>query len=340
MQNRAGGKKRSSWLTFRRRLLLVRLLLRKAATRETLIASVQAELGDHGYPLAAESALKHDFDALKAEYGCEIDYHRRSGCYVLKSLGDLALLDLPDECMEALAFLDASFPPGSDLPEYANLRAFLERILLLLPPARREQHQQRDTPISLYIGGGQGGGKIDPRVLAQVKRAIEKRRELEFDYFSTFDETTPRRHRVAPYGIFFRPEGHGYLDATLLEVTPRVNEPRYAAISYRLNRIVSDTVEILPTVLPPERKQPHTYTLCYYLVPIVARRRDVATYFPGSQIVYHNDGSATVTATVTNLWQARQVLLRYGNACTVLEPPELIDLFRATARGLAEIYGT
>lgn len=339
MQNRAGGKKRSSWLTFRRRLLLVRLLLRKAATRDALIAAVQAELGEHGYPLAAESALKHDFDTLKAEYGCEIDYQRRTGCYILKNLGDLALLDLPDECMEALAFLDASFPPGSDLPEYANLRAFLERILLLLPAARREQHQRRDPPMSLHIGG-QGGGKIDPRVLAKVKRAIEKRQELAFDYLSTFDETTPRHHRVAPYGIFFRPEGHGYLDATLLEVTPRGNEPRYAAISYRLNRIVSGTVEVLPTVLPPERKRPNTYTLCYRLVPVVARRRDVATYFPGSQITYHDDGSATVTATITNLWQARQVLLRYGTACIVLEPPELIDLFRATARGLVEIYGT
>ena len=34
----------------------------------------------------------------------------------------------------------------------------------------------------------------------------------------------PPRHRVAPYGIFFRPEGHGYLDATLLEVTHRARD--------------------------------------------------------------------------------------------------------------------
>jgi hypothetical protein len=64
MTRQTGGTKRSSWLTFRRRLLLVRLLLRSPASSTDLIAAVQAELGDEGYPPAASSALKHDFDAL------------------------------------------------------------------------------------------------------------------------------------------------------------------------------------------------------------------------------------------------------------------------------------
>jgi len=31
-------------------------------------------------------------------------------------------------------------------------------------------------------------------------------------------------------------------------------------------------------------------------------------------------------------------LLRYGHVCTVLEPPELVEMFRETARGLHDIY--
>jgi len=141
MNRQSGGTKRSSWLTFRRRLLLVRLLLRGAASAAELIAAVQAELGDEGYPPAAASALKHDLDALKAEYGCQIGYQRERGVYALTDLGDLALLDLPAECMEALAFLDASFPAGAALPEQANLRALLDRVLRLLPSDRQAQHQ-------------------------------------------------------------------------------------------------------------------------------------------------------------------------------------------------------
>ncbi|NTU84217.1 MAG: WYL domain-containing protein [Chloroflexales bacterium] len=326
-----------SWLTFRRRLLLVRSLLRGPATSVELIADIDAELGDQGYPEAAAAALKHDFDALKGEYGCQIVYDRQTRYYHLADLGELALLDLPDPCMEALAFLEASFPEGSGLPEHTNLRELLERVVLLLPPARQAEHRRRRSTIRL--GVGRGASRIDPDTLTIIKYAVEERRELIFDYLSTFDAEQPRRHRVAPYGITFRPEGHGYLDATVLEVTPKGGETIHAAIDYRLDRIVPGTAVVLPTGLPPIRVSPPTYTLCYTLVPQVARRQDIAAYFPNTQITYHDDGSAEVTATVSNLWQARQILLRYGDACHVHEPVELVALFRKTAQGLSKLYG-
>lgn len=337
MTQPGGGTKRSSWLTFRRRLLLVRSLLRGPATSAELIAAINAELGEQGYPEAAAAALKHDFDALKGEYGCQISYDRAARRYHLIELGELALLDLPDAAMEALAFLEASFPAGSDLPEHAHLRELLERIVLLLPPARQLQHRKRRS--ALRLGIGVGGGRIDPEVLTQVKQAISARRELRFAYLGNADHNGPRTHRVAPYGITFRPEGHGYLDATLLDVTPSGGETPHAAIDYRLDRIVAGSVEILPTILPPLRPAPRPYALHYTLAPAVARRRDVAAYFPDTHITYHADGSASVTATITNLWQARQILLRYGDACTVQGPPELVALFRRTAEGLRRIYG-
>jgi predicted DNA-binding transcriptional regulator YafY len=338
MTRHAGGTKRSSQLTFRRRLLLVRLLLRGPATGEMLIAAVQGELGDEGYPPAAAAALKHDLDALKAEYGCQIVYRRDAGGYTLVELGELALLDLTDVALEALAFLDASFPPGAALPELANIRTLLDQVVRLLPEGRQGHAQRRRAAARLSLPT-HGSGHIDPAVLSAVKRAIDERRELVFRYLSTFDTTTPRRHRVAPYGIFFRPEGHVYLDATLLDVQPRGGEMLDAAIDYRLDRIVAGSAEVLPTMLPPERRQPRTFVLRYRLLPAVARRRDVAAYFPHTQIDYHADGSATVTATVTNLWQTRQVLLRYGDACLVEEPAELVALFRKTAEGLGQNYG-
>ncbi|MEI6179284.1 MAG: WYL domain-containing protein [Chloroflexales bacterium] len=336
MTQASGGTKRSSWLTFRRRLLLVRVLLRGPATSTELVTEINAELGEQGYPSAAPAALKHDFDALKGEYGCTISYDRLTRQYMLADLGELALLDLPDPCMEALAFLDASFPEGSGLPEHAHIRALLARVQLLLPPVRQSQMRQQQSAVRMRVGAG--AGPLNRQVLALVKRACDERRELAFDYLSTFDEATPRQHRVAPYGIMFRPEGHGYLDATLLAVTPKGGERLYAAIDYRLDRIVPGTVTILPTKLPPERIPVPRYTLRYTLVPQVARRRDLASYFPDTVIDYHPDGSATVTATVTNLWQTRQVLLRYGDACNVHEPPELVALFTQTARGLRAIY--
>jgi predicted DNA-binding transcriptional regulator YafY len=336
MTHPTGGTKRSSWLTFRRRLLLVRALLRGPASGTTLVATVGADLGDQGYPEAAAAALKHDFDALKGEYGCQISYNRATRRYALSDLGELALLDLPDDSMEALAFLEASFPEGGGLPEHAHIRALLGRVLLLLPPAQQQEHRRRRSTIRLRLG--MAVGQIDSEVIRLVKRAIQGRRELAFTYLSAFDQDQPRRHRVAPYGITFRAEGHGYLDATLLEATPNGGEMINASIDYRLDRIVPGSAVVLPTMLPPQRVAPPSYRLRYTLVPQVAHQRDLAAYFPNTEIAYHADGSAEVTAAVTNLWQARQLLLRYGDACVVHEPPELVALFRKTARGLSAIY--
>jgi predicted DNA-binding transcriptional regulator YafY len=318
-------------------LLLVRLLLRGAASGEALIAAVQQELAEEGYPANAPAALKHDLDALRSEYNCRIAYRREQGYYVLEDLGELALLDLSDTALEALVFLDASFPYGSALPEHVGVRELLDRLMRLLPANLQESLGHRRTTLRALPSGA--AGRIDGAVLAAVRRAIDERRELSFKYWGPLDGNSPRRHRVAPYGIFFRPGGHGYLDATLLESPPNGFDPLHAALDYRLDRIVPGTVQVLPTSLPPERPRQRTFILRYRLNPATARQRDVTAYFPSTRVEYHDDGGATVTATATNLWQARQVLLRYGDGCQVLEPPELLALFRRTAEGLASIYG-
>ncbi len=337
MHHPTGGSKRSSWLTFRRRLLLVRLLLRGPMSRAGLIAEVHGELGENGYPPAAESALKHDLDALKSEFGCRIKFQRGSQCYCLEDLGELALLDLPDIGMEALASLEATFPAGAALPEHAGIRALLDRMVLLLPPDRQQQHQHRRNVLTLRLIGT-SPGKIDPDTLAKAKRAVNQGRELAFSYLGPASDGVPRRHRVAPYGIFFRPEGHGYLDATRLDTSLGGGEMLHATTHYRLDRIVAGSVKVLPTMLPPDRLRPPKLALRYHLDPSIARRRDVAVYFDDSVITYHDDGGATITATITSPWHAWQTLLRYGEGCIVEEPPEVVALFQATVGKMAQQY--
>lgn len=336
MARRSRGIKRSSWLTFKRRLILIRHLLRQPSSREALMRGVQHELGEHGYPLAAASALKHDLDALKREYACTIRYDRTTHCYVLENLGELSLLDLPDHCIEALLFLDASFPEDAGLPQYTNVRALLERIRVLLPADRMSDLAQQGFMQLQFPGTAPN--RIDPSVMATVRRAITQRRELEFRYRDRHDDTQGRTHRVAAYRVLFSPEGHSYLDATLLHVHPAGEEKIHSVISYRLDRIIESSAVMLPRKLPLHRPQPPSYQLTYVLDSSVARRRDVAAYFPHTRINYHDDGSATVTATITNLWQTRQMLLRYGDGCRVLEPPELVAMFAATVQGLQRIY--
>ncbi len=337
MARRSGGIKRSSWVTFRRRLFLVRQLLRAPASSAELIARVQAELGENGYPANAAAALKHDLDSLKGEYDCRIVYRRDQGKYVIVDLGELALLDPPPQSLEALALLDASYPAGSGNPMQSHIRALLDQIMQMLPNrAQSHLHTRRSAPRQRAPSG-----RIDSNVFATVRQAIEEKHELVFRYWGlNKNGEAPRRHRVAPYGIFFRNSGHTFLDATLLEVQPAGSEQLFTTVDYRLDRIVPGTVQILPTPLPPERPRAQTYTLRYWLHPEIAQSGEGILPFPNARVEYGDDGSAVVTATISNLAVTRDVLLRYGNRCRVIEPFELIDLIRETVEAMASLYGS
>ncbi|MCS6940643.1 MAG: WYL domain-containing protein [Roseiflexus sp.] len=336
MARRSGGIKRSSWVTFRRRLFLVRQLLRAPASAEELITRVQSELGENGYPANAAAALKHDLDSLKGEYDCRIVYRRDQGKYVIIDLGELALLDPPHQSLEALALLDASYPAGSGNPMHASIRALLDQVILMLPHRAQSHLQMRRSATRQK----RPVGRIDSNVLATVRQAIEEKHELVFRYWGLSDGEAPRRYRVAPYGIFFRNNGHTYLDATLLEVQPAGSEQLLTQVNYRLDRIVPGTVQVLPNPLPSERPQARTFTLRYWLHPEIAQGGDGIPFFPSTRVEYGDDGSALVTATVSNLSVARDVLLRYGDRCRVIEPSELIDLIRETVDAMASLYGS
>jgi predicted DNA-binding transcriptional regulator YafY len=336
MTPRSGGAKRSSWHTYRRRMTIVRLLLRHARSRDELIKAVRVELGEEAYPDAQEAAFKHDLDKLKEEYNCQIIFKRKEGVYELQDLGELALLDLSDTVLDALKVIEQL---GKLLPGSMNLDVFADQIIRLLPPSRREALPSRSS-VSVTVQG-QSNTQPEQTVIDKLRRAIRQRQEIEFKYTGLNNDETAL-YRVQPYEILIRPEGHIYLDANRVSVTPNLALPKMRDPSpvqqFRLDRIDAESIKLLPNKLPAERIGLKTYQIKYRLGKEVARRRDVASYFPETVFEYHNDGSATVTASVTNLWQTRQVLLRYGHVCTVLEPPELVEMFRESAKGLYQNY--
>jgi predicted DNA-binding transcriptional regulator YafY len=316
--------------------MLVRLLLREPISKVHLIEAIQLVLGDSGYPMDVDSALKKDIEALKREFGCEIGFHRKTGLYELRTLGELAILDLSDDCFEALLFLDANFPEGDALPEFVHMRALLHQIHQLLPTERRGSLDKRNLLRLQRLGTSLD--RVPAQLLSTLRRAMW-RQEICFEYISNQPGIPRVWHRAAPYEIVFKPDGHAYLDAATLQTEPAdatITLP--IATSYRLDRIADETLRILPTTLPSQRLGVRTYTIRYRLHPNVARRKDIAYHFPDSQVAYHVDESATVTAKATNLWQARQTLFRYGSACVVEEPPELVELFKKAIREMANAY--
>ena len=328
------GKKRDSQLIFRRRLALLRRLLRGSAHAAVLIADVndlfpdvpEGVYDDAGDP---DAALRHDVGVLRSYFECVVSYHREQG-YTLKSPGTLALLDLPDDELEALGFLLATYGEG-ELPVAPAVGRMLDRIMQLLPEERR-----RRVPRARLA-------TVQPRIIYDVPRTTIRdlkralgRQQVRFAYrAATATHAHAANNTVSPYELISR-DGHSYLEGYCLNCDPPFLPNRY--VTYRVDRIVPGSLVVLPTTAPAEPPARPRVTVRYRLAPEVARRGDVALWLPDSTLFSEPDGSLVVTAQVQSLWQTRQVLLRYREHCTVLEPPELIAMLRETVARMARVY--
>ncbi|MCU0490906.1 MAG: WYL domain-containing protein [Chloroflexaceae bacterium] len=332
---RGGGKKRSSTYTFQRRLFLVRRLVRGSASADSLITEARRTfnhlIADDIYPGDDRAALRSDLRWLRNEYGCVIDLND-AGCYTLHELGHLALLDLPDEDLETLAFLLANFSE-TPLPNAGAVDSLLDRMLALLPPERRAcvPRPARDVRLELPAPSAATAS----HTLHVLKRAL-RRQQVRFVYRSSFSESMMVvQHHVEPWELIFR-DGHTYLDAFCLDCGNPEGNRRWRL--YRLDRMVEGSVTALPNTLHLEPPPRPLHMLRYRLAPAVARQQDVAIWFSGAQIEFDASGAAMVTGQVHDLWQARQVLLRYREHCQVLEPPELVAMMRESVERMATLY--
>jgi proteasome accessory factor C len=330
------GTKRASSIAARRRLALVRRLLRAPASTAELIAAVNEHNLDDGYPVAktaAVAALRHDLQALRRDWDCVIEYRPKLG-YVLRDLGALAVLDLPDEALAGIAFLRSAYTVTSSQITHQQVRLLLDRLLLAVPEERRDQIERQHS--ELRIVGPESRYYLHTPTLQSIRRGLKQRQYIQFDYAPTL---RPRieSHRVAPAELISR-DSHTYLVAHCPEPPRHMEECYGGYVEFRVDQIVVGTIRVLPTRLPRDLPPRPCYSLMYELAPVVACNRHVAHWFPDTQITYRGDGSALVTAMTHNLWQAQQILIRYIENCRVHEPPELVSMLRQTIRKMGALY--
>ncbi len=328
---RGGGIRRSSKLTFQRRLWLVRRLVRGPATAQELIDDARRAFDHDIYPANATIALNHDLAEIRNLFGCTIK-RVRNGRYTLVDYGELALLDLADAELDTLSFLVTLFADAIT-PNARSVQGLLDRIIALLPAERRVVFEHAGPHVSVETPAMTS--KPDPTMLERIRRNLG-RHYLRFRYRSTHSPAQiEEEHRVAPYHLLVR-DGHTYLDAVCLAGPHAEIVNRY--VNYRVDRIVPGSLMVEPGRMPPAPPPRRVWQVRYWLAPPVAQQRDIALWFPGSTVVFFVDGSAEITAETTDLWQARQILFRYREHCRVLEPPELVQMMRTSVQQMQEYY--
>lgn len=317
----------------RRRLALLALLHSRPHGYDELITALDKD-GLFSYDHASEAAViarqqyyqfRNDIQALH-RLSCDIRCDRRSRCYIWHNspFG----LALTQEQLTTFALLLNTF--NDTMMIHADeIKALLSYFVEQLPPEQQKQLARHRYPFSIDLHETTDYHNADAHNIQRIELAIERSQQLKFAYRS-LREGKEHIHIVEPQPLVFE-RGHVYLNGW----SPEYGKP----LRFRLDYILPGSAEVLPTRIAQSRPSPVSYVLRYQLSPVIARN-GVSQHFADQHVDLHADGSAAVTARITDLFDARRILLSYGENCTVLGPPRLVKQMRAVADDFSKKYLT
>lgn len=315
----------------RRRLAILVLLHTGPCSSREIIAALEAkELSSHDRALDPASKarrqqyqFKQDMEVLRL-LGYDLAYDRGQQRYSWRNspFG----LSLASDQLSSLAMLLGTFAKLT-IPHAAEITGLLTFLGDHLPVEQQQLLKKQRSVFQIDFQETTDYRNADPSTLKKIERAILRGQQLEFSYRTPRDGLE-RRHVIEPQPLVFR-QGHVYLHGWSLDWGK--------TLPFRLDYILPDTVSVLPTASAKQRPAPRSYTLRYWLSAVIARNK-VSEHFPEHYVSCHEDGSATVTAQITNLFEAAQTLFRYREHCIVFDPPELVEQMRASTAKLYAHY--
>ncbi len=320
---------------------MLRHLQRGPADRKTLMQAVREAVSDAygpGNDDARRKRFERDLWNLRHRLGAWVEWDPVQRVYRLVDGGPWASLALPEEAMRGLAFLLETFGPESGAAEI--VQPLLNALLAVLPADQRRRLEGQSAELRLDLRR-LDEGEIAPLVWREVRRAVARRRVLRFRYLSPRHERPrPRTHTVEPYELRFH-RGHYELRAYCRHWINPFGQERINAgwFRYRLDHILAEGLEVLPDVLPPGQRRRRQETVRYRLAPQLARG-GVSRHFAEMTVSAPDaEGWVEVTGKTDDLFEARRILLAYGENCRVLAPPSLVREMEQAARGMADLYG-
>ncbi|RMD60988.1 WYL domain-containing protein, partial [Candidatus Parcubacteria bacterium] len=309
---------------------MIRCLERGPATRAELIsAALQNERTEDIGESVLRKRFENDMRRLREHFLLDIRYDRSSREYDIESVW-MPLVDLSDENLQTLAWLQEEF--GPDSPQHEAVSQLIDRIRLLLGVQRAAEVARRRWLLSLGLKQ-RDEHQISQEVWERLQRALHRHCLVEFSYASPQQsDSVPRRHTVEFYRAPYFEEGHYYIRGYCRHTEGplgRYNMHRY--FDYRVDRI--SELRLLPDKLGPEPPRARRYGVKYELAPRIARKGiSRSRWIQIEDVQMMEDGRALVSGTTEDIFRARQFLMRYREHCRVLGGPELLLAMRETVR--------
>lgn len=321
--------------TRRRFALLVLLHECPRRSREIIASLEQHNLFSYEHGKDASSIEKQrlyqfrrDLRTLR-QLDFRIEYDRASRCYCWRNppFG----LSLNALQLTTLALLINTFSDTAIL-HAADIQALLAFFVSRLPSEQQKLLEDQKRIFSIDLGAMTDYQQTDPLTLSRIEFAIRHGQQLEFLYRSA-EAKAEIRHIIEPRPLVFK-NGHVYLYGWSVEYEKE--------LQFRLDSVLPGSAQPLHRSVASSRPPQVEYVLRYRLSATLARSGK-SQHFPDQQIIeHHSDGSVTVMARLpaSSLFDARRILLGYGEHCVVLDPPELVAQMRTVRDHFNTTYPT
>lgn len=326
------GNRGSEEIAIKRRLLLLRRLLQGPVYSHELHTIFEEYTLRQGDTKVTKEELSkrfsHDCKRLKDWFDCEWDYDPKTTIYTLTKI-DFALIDLSEEAVQGLAFLNANFSSPKILMG-EEVRGVIEQITRIVPSETRKAITKRRKMIEMDLAV-KDTRQISDKLWADIESTLGTRR-LEIFYQASKD-SQPWWYDIEPER-WYAENGHLYLRGRCYAAhNPDKKDHESKHISFRVDRIHESRP--LPDHFTPTR--PRTTELEYILAPEIARG-GISEHFKNQQIFYLDDGSVKVNVASENLFIDLRKLLHYGAMCKVIGGAEAIREMEKIIHHMAQLY--
>lgn len=333
------GYPESSWLVARRCLAIVNRLQQGVATKQELITAVYRPSDPDQNWETLSKRFENDKERLRHRLHVPIQYDKQLKGYVIEE-EKRPLLNLPDADIQTLAYLADTFQ--SNTPANAEVHQLIDRLVSWLPPERQKLIQKvtgQQPTADLRLRDSED---IPLDVWNAVLEGWQARQEIQFDYLSSHHEDgILRQHHIQPWDFEFTERGHWRLRGyCLFNDGPNGAWRPHDYINYRISRIVTGSVEILPRKLPAVRPSGKPRKVIFELAPAITRfgisqRKELI----GEPTITPLDGGwVRVEGKTHDVFDLARNLLYYGKNCHVLGGTELLNEIRTLVAGFIEIY--
>ena len=204
MSNHKRGDRHSQWEVFDRCYALLLRLMCGSAHSEELLQIVESEIRENHESVSLSSTQKRfeeDRRRLRNWFCAEIEYDRREDSYTLTNI-HRPLIDLPEDAVRGLAFLQATFAPEEAVMG-AEVLALINSVQMLLPDQRRREIERERGLIEANLQP-RDEDDIPNGLLDTLSRVCSQRQQVEFDYIAASNQDgIPRTHVVEPLRCLF-----------------------------------------------------------------------------------------------------------------------------------------